>query len=266
MIKVLPALGYLHAEGHVYSDFKPDNVMQCERHLTLIDMGAVARIDDADAAVYGTVGYHAPEVVRADLSPASDLYTVGRTLAVLALGIEAARDGVATELPDDHPLLQRHESLHRLLLRHAPGPAVPIRLRRGDGSSSTACGARCWPSTSGAPGPGRRRSSPPPRGTFAPGLLLGDTEPDRPAPARIAEQLPVPLDIGATGTPIRTTGGTAGRPRSRGWPPVTSTRHAPRSTPCTRPSPASSLRSSRWPPSPRARGTTRVRGATTSWS
>ena len=49
MIKVLPALGYLHAEGHVYSDFKPDNVMQYERHLTLIDMGAVARIDDADA-------------------------------------------------------------------------------------------------------------------------------------------------------------------------------------------------------------------------
>ena len=72
---MLPALGYLHAEGHVYSDFKPDNVMQCERHLTLIDMGAVARIDDADAVVYGTVGYHAPEVVRAELSPASDLYT-----------------------------------------------------------------------------------------------------------------------------------------------------------------------------------------------
>ena len=141
MIKVLPALGYLHAEGHVYSDFKPDNVMQCERHLTLIDMGAVARIDDADAVVYGTVGYHAPEVVRAELSPASDLYTVGRTLAVLALGIEPARGGVATELPDDHPLLRRHESLHRLLLR-ATHPDPRYRFGSADEMAEQLDGVR----------------------------------------------------------------------------------------------------------------------------
>ena len=141
MIKVLPALGYLHAEGHVYSDFKPDNVMQCERHLTLIDMGAVARIDDADAVVYGTVGYHAPEVVRAELSPASDLYTVGRTLAVLALGIEPARGGVATELPDDHPLLARHESLHRLLLR-ATHPDPRYRFGSADEMAEQLDGVR----------------------------------------------------------------------------------------------------------------------------
>ena len=46
-----------------------------------------------------TVGYHAPEVVRAELSPASDLYTVGRTLAVLALGIEYFfRNGIASAM------------------------------------------------------------------------------------------------------------------------------------------------------------------------
>ena len=121
----------------------------------------MARIDDADAAVYGTVGYQAPEVVRAELSPASDLYTVGRTLAVLALGIEAAQDGVATELPGDHPLLPATS-------RCTGSCSGPRTRTRGTGSvrrtrwpsSSTACGARCWPSTSSARSPDSRRSSP----------------------------------------------------------------------------------------------------------
>ena len=202
MIKVLPALGYLHAEGHVYSDFKPDNVMQCERHLTLIDMGAVARIDDADAVVYGTVGYHAPEVVRAELSPASDLYTVGRTLAVLALGIEPARRGVETELPDDHPLLLRHESLHRLLLR-ATHPDPLYRFGSADEMAEQLDGVRrevlAVDEQRPRPAPSAVFSAP--RGTFAPGLLLPDAEtgPGRPSAALIAGRLPEPLDAGQTG-------------------------------------------------------------------
>ena len=200
MIKVLPALGYLHAEGHVYSDFKPDNVMQCERHLTLIDMGAVARIDDADAVVYGTVGYHAPEVVRAELSPASDLYTVGRTLAVLALGIEPARGGVATPLPDDHPLLARHESLHRLLLR-ATHPDPRYRFGSADEMAEQLDGVRrevlAVDEQRPRPGPSAVFSAP--RGTFAPGLLLDDTGPGRPVPAHVAGRLPEPLDAGDAG-------------------------------------------------------------------
>ena len=197
MIKVLPALGYLHAEGHVYSDFKPDNVMQCERHLTLIDMGAVARIDDADAVVYGTVGYHAPEVVRAELSPASDLYTVGRTLAVLALGIEPVRGGVATELPDDHPLLRRHESLHRLLLR-ATHPDPRYRFGSADEMAEQLDGVRrevrAVDEQRPRPGPSGVFSAP--RGTFAAGLLLDHSGPGRPAPAQVAGRLPEPLDAG----------------------------------------------------------------------
>jgi serine/threonine-protein kinase PknG len=204
MIKVLPALGYLHAEGHVYSDFKPDNVMQCERHLTLIDMGAVARIDDADAVVYGTVGYHAPEVVRAELSPASDLYTVGRTLAVLALGIEPARGGVATELPDDHPLLARHESLHRLLLR-ATHPDPRYRFGSADEMAEQLDGVRrevlAVDEQRPRPGPSGVFSAP--RGTFAPGLLLAESDshtgPGRPAAAQVAGRLPEPFDGGDAG-------------------------------------------------------------------
>jgi serine/threonine-protein kinase PknG len=81
-IEVLPALGYLHDHGLVYCDFKPDNVIQTEEQLKLIDMGGVRRID-SDEAIYGTVGYQAPEIEADGPSVSSDLYTVGRALAVM---------------------------------------------------------------------------------------------------------------------------------------------------------------------------------------
>ena len=60
-IEVLPALGYLHDHGLVYCDFKPDNVIQTEEQLKLIDMGGVRGID-GDGPIYGTIGYQAPEI------------------------------------------------------------------------------------------------------------------------------------------------------------------------------------------------------------
>jgi serine/threonine-protein kinase PknG len=115
-IEVLPALGYLHERGLVYCDFKPDNVIQTEEQLKLIDMGGVRRID-SDEAIYGTVGYQAPEIEADGPSLSSDLFTVGRALAVLTFDFRGYQGAYKYTLPDGVPVLAEQESFARLLRR-----------------------------------------------------------------------------------------------------------------------------------------------------
>ncbi|XRQ03609.1 tetratricopeptide repeat protein [Actinomadura welshii] len=118
-LEVLRAFEYLHAQGLVYCDFKPDNVIQTEEQLRLIDLGGVRRLDDPDGAIYGTVGYQAPEIAEAGPSVSSDLYTVGRALAVLSFPFKGYTRAFANALPPRHqvPVLLRFESFDRLLRR-----------------------------------------------------------------------------------------------------------------------------------------------------
>ncbi|MET9729296.1 tetratricopeptide repeat protein [Streptomyces sp. NPDC006458] len=125
-IEALEALGHLHSRNLLYCDFKVDNAIQTEDQLKLIDMGAVRRMDDEESAIYGTVGYQAPEVADVGPSVASDLYTVGRTLAVLTFDFQGYTGVYADSLPDPDTIevFRQYESFYRLLVRATdPDPA-----------------------------------------------------------------------------------------------------------------------------------------------
>ncbi|MFF3684766.1 tetratricopeptide repeat protein [Streptomyces sp. NPDC002187] len=125
-IEALEALGHLHSRNLLYCDFKVDNAIQQQDQLKLIDMGAVRRMDDDESAIYGTVGYQAPEVAEVGPSVASDLYTVARTLAVLTFDFQGYTNVFVDSLPDPDNIevFRTYESFYRLLVRATdPDPA-----------------------------------------------------------------------------------------------------------------------------------------------
>src|SRR5699024_6421391 len=118
ILELLPALDYLHSRGVVYNDLKPDNIIVTEDQVKLIDLGAVSGIG-AYGYIYGTKGFQAPEVPTEGPSVASDIYTIGRTLAALTLKLPH-EDGVflpGIPNPTEQPRLRRHVSFYRLLER-----------------------------------------------------------------------------------------------------------------------------------------------------
>ncbi|MFG3225557.1 tetratricopeptide repeat protein [Kitasatospora sp. NPDC048194] len=124
-LEALPALGYLHSRGLIYCDFKIDNAIQSGDTLKIIDMGAVCRLDH-DGPIYGTIGYQAPEIATHGPSPASDLYTVARTLAVLTFDFQGYSTTYRDSLPgpEDVEVFARYESYYRFLVRATdPDPA-----------------------------------------------------------------------------------------------------------------------------------------------
>ncbi len=119
LIEILPAFSYLHALGLLYCDFKPDNVIQEGDALKLIDLGGVRRTDDQTSAIYGTVGFQAPELSTLGPSVSSDVFTITRTLLVLSLDFRGYQSTYATTLPGlaDVALFQRHDSFYRFVLK-----------------------------------------------------------------------------------------------------------------------------------------------------
>ncbi len=119
ILGILPALAYLHSERLVYNDLKPANIMAVGDEVKLIDLGAVMHMDDPEAAIFGTQGFQAPEMATMGPSASSDLYTVGRTLAVMIIRFVYHTGQYLYSIPTPHeePLFAQHESLYRFLLR-----------------------------------------------------------------------------------------------------------------------------------------------------
>ncbi|XVX20615.1 tetratricopeptide repeat protein [Actinomycetota bacterium] len=125
VLEILPAFSYLHDAGLLYCDFKPDNLIQVGDSVKLIDLGGVRRADDLESPIYGTVGYQAPEVAETAPTVASDIYTIGRTLAVLTFEFRGYQSTYATSLPprDQVPAFREHDAFYRLVAKAcAPDP------------------------------------------------------------------------------------------------------------------------------------------------
>ncbi len=209
MLEILPALGYLHSIGLAYNDLKPENIMITEDQLKLIDLGAVSRINSF-GYLYGTPGYQAPEIVRTGPTVASDIYTVGRTLAALTLNLRLRNGRYVEGLPEDDSVLADYDSFGRLL-RRAIDPDPRRRFGSAEEMTSQLLGVlrEVVAQDSGMPRPGLSTVFSPTRSTFGIDLLVAHTDvyldgqvhSEKLTAQEIVRALPVPLvdpaDVGA---------------------------------------------------------------------
>ncbi|BBX98471.1 serine/threonine-protein kinase PknG [Mycobacterium lacus] len=176
LLEILPALGYLHSIGLVYNDLKPENIMLTEEQLKLIDLGAVSRINSF-GYLYGTPGFQAPEIVRTGPTVATDIYTVGRTLAALTLNLRTRNGRYVDGLPEDDPVLAKYDSFGRLL-RRAIDPDPRRRFASAEEMSGQLMGVlrEAVAQDTGVPRPGLSTIFSRTRSTFGVNLLVAHTD------------------------------------------------------------------------------------------
>jgi serine/threonine-protein kinase PknG len=201
LLEILPALSYLHSIGLVYNDLKPENIMLTEEQLKLIDLGAVSRINSF-GYLYGTPGFQAPEIVRTGPTIATDIYTVGRTLAALTLNLRTRNGRYVDGLPEDDPVLSAYDSFGRLL-RRAIDPDPRRRFSTADEMAGQLMGVlrEVVAQDTGVPRAGLSTIFSPSRATFGVDLLVAHTDvyldgqvhSERLTAREIVTALPVPL-------------------------------------------------------------------------
>lgn len=186
------ALGRLHAAGVVHGDVSPGNVLlDLDGRPALADLGLGRVLGEAPAAVWGTPGHLAPEVLLGAVpTPAADVYALG-ALGWLCLSGEvpgapglrpslaevsragAGSEGVVAALESAvHPRPEERPSADELAcLLFAAARPEPLRLRAGgDDESAVTYRLRAAAGRPPVPPPsarGRHRAPTPPGDTGA---------------------------------------------------------------------------------------------------
>ncbi|SDU74645.1 serine/threonine-protein kinase [Gordonia westfalica] len=202
ILEVLLAVGYLHSVGLVYNDVKPENIMVGSDEVKLIDLGAVSPINGY-GHLYGTPGFQAPEIVKTGPQVATDIYSVGRTLAVLTVPMEMRNGRYVDGLPSPtETAVFRDNPSFYLLLQRATAPDPADRFASAEEMSTQVLNVlrETVAVHTGVPRPSLSTVFTPQRSTFGTDLMLapvdGFFDPDQAAfydPVDIATALPLPL-------------------------------------------------------------------------
>ncbi|ETD33391.1 serine/threonine protein kinase [Williamsia sp. D3] len=203
LLEVLPAVNYLHSVGLVYNDIKPENIMVGSEDVKLIDLGAVSPINGY-GHLYGTPGFQAPEIVKTGPQIATDIYSLGRTLAVLTVDMPMEKGRYLDGLPDpsEAKVFADNPSFYRLLQR-ATHPDPTKRFASADEMAGQLLNVlrELVAAHSGVPRPGLSTVFSPQRTTFGTEMMLapvdGILEPVRAQikldTTDVVAALPVPL-------------------------------------------------------------------------
>jgi serine/threonine protein kinase len=121
VFKCAKALHYAHSRGVIHRDVKPSNIMlTLDNDVRIIDFG-IALVTDSDVSriegIAGSPSYMSPEQVQsADITPQSDLYSLGAVMYELLTGFRPFRANSLSKL------------LHQIVYATPP----PIHTLRSD--------------------------------------------------------------------------------------------------------------------------------------
>jgi serine/threonine-protein kinase len=130
------ALRYLHREGYLHRDVKPDNaIIDGKERVKLCDLGFAVPIPQhaadgpAKATAVGTAGYISPEAMRGetDVKVGADIYSLGILLYALLTGHEPFEGASSEEVVTNQ--IESGMPVPNLMLVDAP-PVVVLFLKR----------------------------------------------------------------------------------------------------------------------------------------